>query len=64
MAQEVYQIEDAEDLQQLVEKLNIILFAIARRLGVANFETPVDLSSATTVANIVTALEDAGIGES
>jgi hypothetical protein len=64
---EIYQVQqinsnNVADLQRLVNELNQYLFEISKRLGTLSI--PQDTSDASTVSDIITLLESAGIGES
>lgn len=67
MPKEVYQVEKLRELtllelNRLVDEINQHFFEISKRL--ANLQIPnSSIESATTVANLVTALIAAGIGE-
>lgn len=62
---EIYQVNQIaevslESMQQLINELNLCLFEISKRLS--RLSIPQDTSSVTTVAHVVTLLENAGIG--
>jgi len=63
---EIYQVNQIEELSEeaikkAINELNIALFAISQRL--LRLSIPQSTASVTTVANLVTLLENAGIGE-
>jgi hypothetical protein len=61
MAQEIYQIDSAETIEDLVRKINVILFEISKRLANLNIPNS-DIAFAADVDDLISALQSAGIG--
>jgi hypothetical protein len=61
MAQEIYQIDSAESLDDLIRKINVILFEISKRLANLNIPNSA-ISTAADVDDLISALQSAGIG--
>jgi hypothetical protein len=61
MAQEIYQIDSAESLEDLVRKINVILFEISKRFANLNIPNS-DIATAADVDDLISALQSAGIG--